>query len=74
MGLFLCLGGLAYGTRRCREEWSPPLKRKFSGTERVFGDKVELILEDRSINVDRRTAEGKMAAFFFPAIRLVDSQ
>ena len=29
-----------------------------------LSDKVELILEDRSINVDRRTAEGKMAAFF----------
>ena len=25
---------------------------------------LQLILEDRSINVDRRTAEGKMAAFF----------
>ena len=29
-----------------------------------LSDKVELILEDRSINADRRTAEGKMAAFF----------
>ena len=29
-----------------------------------LSDKVELILEDRSINVDRRTAEWKMAAFF----------
>ena len=29
-----------------------------------LSDKVELILENRPINVDRRTAEGKMAAFF----------
>ena len=29
-----------------------------------LGDKVELILENRSVNVDRQTAESKMAAFF----------
>ena len=29
-----------------------------------LSDKVELILENRPINVDRGTAEGKMAAFF----------
>ena len=34
------------------------------GVVAALSDKVELILEDRSINVDRRTAEGKMAAFF----------
>lgn len=29
-----------------------------------LGDKVELILENRSENVDRRAAAGKMSAFF----------
>ena len=65
MGLFLCLGGLAYGTRRAGEEWSPTFKKRNSQELNGYlSDKVELILEDRSINADRRTAEGKMAAFF----------
>ena len=49
-------------------------KRKFSELNGYLSDKVELILEDRSINVDRRTAEGEDGSVLFRAIRLVDSQ
>ena len=68
MGLFLCLGGLAYGQDVPGGVVAAFKKGNSQELNGYLSDKVELILESRSINVDNQAAEKKMASFF-PAIR-----
>ena len=65
--LWLCFlsGQFRLWHKTYRQEWSPPLKKGNSQELNGYlSDKVELILESRSINVDNQAAEKKMASFF----------
>ena len=65
MALLLCLDSFAYGTRRTGRSGRQTFKKGNSQELNGYlSDKVELILESRSINVDNQAAEKKMASFF----------